>query len=157
MTEQNQPPVNYITEEILEKVCHALARQLFQDEEPMGLYVDHDDSKLQASLALPQQVVFGKELYQGVYTKAAILFYALNRNHAFSNGNKRISVAALLVFLYANDVIMDADDSALRDLALWLAQTTDPIEAVVKELSRWIEEYSVPRAEYEKQHGPLPQ
>lgn len=152
-TNENPSPVNYITEEILEKICHTVATQLFSGEEPMGLYADHDEARLQASLALPRQVTFGKELYPGIFKKAAVLFYALNRNHAFSNGNKRLSVAALIVFLHINEWIMDADDTALRDLALWLAQTPDPIDKVVDELEKWIGEYSVPMAEYEKRHG----
>lgn len=142
MTEGNPSPVNYITEEILKDICHTLACDLFADEEPMGLYADHDETRLQSSLALPQQVVFGQELYQGVYRKGAVLFYALNRNHAFGNGNKRLSVATLLVFLYINNVVFSGSNVALRDKALWLAQTEDPIERAVAELAKWIEENS---------------
>ncbi len=139
MKEQNQPSVNYITEDILKDICHEVASKLFADEEPMGLYSDHDEAKLQASLALPQQMVFGEDLYKGLYRKAAVLFYAINRNHAFGNGNKRLSVAALVVFLYINNVQLKGSDGALRDKALWLAQTNDTIDNVVDRLSEWIE------------------
>ena len=163
MTEENPSPihekssrVNYITEDILERVCHKLAGELFKGEEPMGLYEDHDEAKLNASLALPQQMAFGQELYEGIYRKGAVLFYAINRNHAFGNGNKRLSVAALLVFLYINDAIFDGSDEELRDKALWLAQVGEPIGDVVDQLAGWIERNSVGKAEYEKTIGPLP-
>ena len=142
MTEQNELPVEYLTEEILKDICHKVAVDLFTEEEPMGLYADHDEAKLQASLALPRQAAFGKDLYDGIFRKAAVLFYAINRNHAFSNGNKRLSVAALLVFLYINNVVFNGDDTELRDKALWLAQTPESIEKVVADLAVWIEKNS---------------
>ena len=147
--------VNYVTEAILKDICHGLADRLFKSEEPMGLYADHDEAKLQASLALPRQEVFGKELYEGVFKKAAVLFYAINRNHAFGNGNKRLSVASLLVFLYMNDIVYDGSNDDLRDKALWLAQTTEPIGDVVEHLAAWIQKDSFTREEYEKVAGPL--
>lgn len=148
-------PVNYITEAILKDICHKLADELFKGEEPMGLYTDHDEAKLQASLALPRQEVFGEELYKGVYKKAAVLFYAINRNHAFGNGNKRLSVVSLLVFLYMNDIIFDGSNDELRDKALWLAQTTDSIGDAVAHLTIWIQKDSYTRKEYEKVAGPI--
>ena len=145
MKEQNESVVNYITEDILKDICHQLASKLFADEEPMGLYADYDEAKLQGSLALPRQIVFGKELYEGLYRKAAVLFYAINRNHAFGNGNKRLSVASLVVFLYINNLDLQGNHGALRDKALWLAQTTDPIDMVVDTLADWIEKNSILR------------
>lgn len=66
--------INYISEDILENICHSLACELFQDEEPMGLYKDHDQAKLDVSLSLPKQIVFGTELYPTLFKKAAILY-----------------------------------------------------------------------------------
>lgn len=116
----------------------------------MGLYKDHDDAKLKSSLALPQQSYAGQELYPGLHRKAAVLFYALNRNHAFGNGNKRLSVAAVVVFLFINDVVFVGTEAEIRDKALWLAQTTDPIGDVTRELAGWLEKRSVSRQEYER-------
>jgi death on curing protein len=96
MTEENSSPVNYLDEKILKELAHEIACQIFQEEEPMGLYEDHDQAKLDSCLNLPRQAVFGKDLYPGVFKKAAITFYAFNRNHAFGNGNKRLSVAVLV-------------------------------------------------------------
>ena len=144
MTEGNKSPIKYLDGETLKKLCHEMACRLFQDEEPMGLYEDHDPAKLDSCLNLPKQAAFGQDLYPGVFKKAAITFYAFNRNHAFGNGNKRLSVATLVVFLFINDQILKVTTNELRDKALWLAQTDRPIGEVVEELAEWIEENCLP-------------
>lgn len=48
-----------------------------------------DRGKLEASLATPAQNVFGAELYPDLWSKGAILFFLLIKNHAFIDGNKR--------------------------------------------------------------------
>ncbi len=143
MTEEKKLPINYINEQILEDICHTLACKLFQDEEPMGLYKDHDQAKLESSLNLPQQSVFGEDLYPDLFTKAAVLFYVINRNHIFGNGNKRLSVAVLLVFLYINDHIFIGTPKEMRDKALEIATTTVTIDEVKIVLSEWIKQRSV--------------
>lgn len=137
MTEENASRVNYLTEEILEDICHELATEVFQDEEPMGLYQDHDQAEVDASLNLPRQAAYGQELYPDIFTKAAVTFYAFNRNHAFGNGNKRLSVMTFVVFLYINNQALKVSPEVLRDKALWLAQTEKPIGNAVAELAQW--------------------
>ncbi|RJQ35235.1 hypothetical protein C4568_01285 [Candidatus Parcubacteria bacterium] len=148
MIKENDSPVNYLDKEILKDLCHDIASRLFQEEEPMGLYEDHDQAKLDSCLNLPRQAVFGQELYSGIYKKAAITFYAFNRNHAFGNGNKRLSVAATIVFLYINNVAVVAGRGELRDKALWLAQTELPIEKAVDDLAIWLEERTIPLEQF---------
>lgn len=142
MTKEKNLSINYISEDILESICHSLAGELFRDEEPMGLYRDHDQAKLESSLNLPKQSVYGEELYPDLFSKAAILFYVINRNHIFSNGNKRLSVAVLLVFLYINDYIITTTQAEIRDKALEIAKTTLPIKEVTEQLIVWIKERS---------------
>jgi prophage maintenance system killer protein len=72
MTEENASRVNYLDEEILKEICHELAAELFRDQEPMGLYDDHDQAKVDASLNLPRQAAYGHELYPDLFTKAAV-------------------------------------------------------------------------------------
>lgn len=61
-----------------------------------------DRGKLEASLATPAQNVFGAELYPDLWSKGAILFFLLIKNHAFIDGNKRAGLYALLRFLEIN-------------------------------------------------------
>ena len=142
MTEEKISRVNYLDKKILKELAHEMASRLFQQEEPMGLYDDHDPAKLDSCLNLPRQSAYGEELYPDIYKKAAITFYAFNRNHAFGNGSKRMSVAATVVFLFINDIAVTASTKELRDKALWLAQVEDPIGEVVERLAGWIKERS---------------
>jgi len=147
MTEEKSSPVNYLDEQTLKEICHDFACKLFAKEEPMGLYEDRDPGKVASCLSLPKQAFGGQELYPGIFKKAAITFYAFNRNHAFGNGNKRLSVVAFVVFLYINDYSLKVTSDDLRDKALELAQTTEPVERIVDELARWAEKHSVPLAD----------
>ena len=153
MTEESDSRIKYLDEGIVKDLCHEMACRLFQQEEPMGLYEDHDSAKLDSCLNLPKQAVFGKELYPGVFRKAAITFYAFNRNHAFGNGNKRLSVATLVVFLFMNDQILKASTTEMRDKALWLAQVDEPIADVVEGLTAWIQERCVTSEELKRKYG----
>jgi hypothetical protein len=54
MTEEKPSHVNYLDEKILKEICHDIACRLFQNEEPMGLYEDHDQGKLESCLSLPR-------------------------------------------------------------------------------------------------------
>jgi death-on-curing family protein len=51
---------------------------------------------------VPFQTFSKKLLYRGLIDKASILFYLMIKNHPFQNGNKRIAMTALLVFLHKN-------------------------------------------------------
>lgn len=144
MTEENPSRVKYLDTKILKELAHEIATQLFQEDEPMGLYDDHDSAKLDSCINLPRQSAFGQELYPDIYTKAAVTFYAFNRNHAFGNGNKRMSVAATAIFLYINDLAIDVSTQEFRDKALWLAQVDQPIDIVVAHLAEWIRTKTAP-------------
>ena len=69
------------------------------------------DSALEASF----QTFGGEELYPTVEEKAARLGFSLIANHAFVDGNKRIGVFAMLIFLEVNGVSLTAtNDDVIR-------------------------------------------
>ncbi len=75
--------------------------------------------KLATALAVPQQSMFGADLYPDVYTKAAALFDALVNGHCFSDGNKRTALLVMIEFLARNGVRFHAaDDDVLYDWVL---------------------------------------
>jgi len=47
----------------------------------------------------------------------------LIKNHPFQNGNKRIAVTSLLVFLYLNKKWLKVDPVQLYNFAKWVAQS----------------------------------
>ena len=61
-----------------------------------------DIGLLESALETPFQSYGGEELYPSIWAKAARLCYGLVKNHALVDGNKRIGVHAMLVFLSVN-------------------------------------------------------
>lgn len=75
---------------------------VYEYDEPMPDFEHHDVHKLEAALNRPKTTAFRRALYPRLVDKAAVLFYSIVKYHAFPNGNKRMGVAALLVFLRLN-------------------------------------------------------
>ena len=63
-----------------------------------------DAALLDSALEAPFQTFGGDALYPTLEEKAARLGYALIANHAFVDGNKRIGMYVLLVFLRLNGI-----------------------------------------------------
>ncbi len=61
-----------------------------------------DQGLLESALALPYATFGGEELYPTIGEKTATMGYSLLKNHGFIDGNKRIAVAAMDVFLLTN-------------------------------------------------------
>lgn len=148
--EQNQEHVNYLDKNIVLELCHSIAEEIFSNKEPLGTFTDHDQDKLDACLVLPQLKAFGREWYPTILDKAAILFYAINRNHPFGNGNKRISAASLVVFLYINDIILNTSKQDFFEKTLWVANTEEDIEVVKTNLVEWLAERTISKVDFEK-------
>lgn len=147
MTEEEKfEHVRYLDEDIVHEICHKLAEDIFENKEPLGTFSDHDGSKLESCLALPRQKAYEHELYPTLFHKAAILYYSLNRNHPFGNGNKRISAASLVVFLFINDVRLEVSRKDFFEKTLWVAETTEGVDAVKENLVTWLSENTIPRS-----------
>src|SRR3989344_2611796 len=117
--------IHYLDIELMEKICHRLAVAVFNtNEDPISPFQDHTISLLDSALNLPKATFDNQELYSTLVDKAAILYYALNKNHPFRNGNKRIATASLLVFLHINDYWLDAGKNEMVEKALYVAKST---------------------------------
>lgn len=78
-------------------------------EQSGGLVGVRDIGALESSLAQPQMVFGGQELYPDMIEKAAVLGFLLIQNHPFLDGNKRTGHAALETFLVLNGLEITAD------------------------------------------------
>jgi death-on-curing protein len=103
---------------------------------------EHGFGKLEAAVAAPDVSMFGEDLYPGLSAKAAALFFRLVRAHGFSDGNKRIALVALIVYLERNGMRLRADDNALYDVTM--AAATD---ATQEHVATWIETHVEPYAD----------
>jgi len=94
-----------------------------------GLFGLEKDNGFKSALATIYQTFGGKELYPSVEEKAANLLYFVVKNHAFSDGNKRIAAALFVYFLGGCGCLYRADrgkrlaDNALVALTLLIAES----------------------------------
>jgi death-on-curing protein len=112
----------WLTLDSFRSLCFELAAQAqWIASEPIPHFDTRFPGRLEACLAAPRQTFDGELLYPTLLDQAAILFYLLDKNHAFANGNKRIAVTALMVFLFLNGKWLTAPNEELHDLALSVA------------------------------------
>jgi len=98
-----------------------------------GLFGQEKDQGFKSALGAIYQTFDSKELYPSVEEKAAHLLYFIVKNHAFSDGNKRIAAAIFLCFMAGHGILYNADgskripDNALVALTLLIAESR-PVE-----------------------------
>lgn len=80
-----------------------------------------DEGLLESAISAPFQTFDGKALYPTILEKAARLGYGLIQNHPFVDGNKRIGIHAMLVFLALNGQEPAYQDEELISAALDIA------------------------------------
>ena len=104
-----------------------------------GLFGVEKDQGFKSALGTIYQTFDGKELYPSVEEKAANLLYFIVKNHAFSDGNKRIAAALFICFLSRNGILYRPDggkrlaDNALVALTLLIAESRpDEKDTIVK-------------------------
>jgi death-on-curing family protein len=106
----------------IELVAHDLAKAHMEWGEPIPDFSTRYPNKLESCIITPHQTFEG-QLYPGIIKKSAVLFYLMNKNHPFQNGNKRIAVTTLLYFLYKNGKWIKIDNQRLYNFAVWVAQS----------------------------------
>ena len=95
-----------------------------------------DTSLLESALNAPFQTFGDEELYPSIIEKASRLCYGLIKNHPFIDGNKRIGVYAMLVFLELNNLNLNFSDEEVINIALKTADSTYSYEDILGILKR---------------------
>jgi len=94
-----------------------------------GLFGIEKDQGFKSALGAIYQTFDGKAVYPSVEEKAAHLLYFIVKNHAFSDGNKRIAAAIFLCFMAGHELLYRKDggkripDNALVALTLLIAES----------------------------------
>jgi len=89
-----------------------------------GLDGVRDINMLDASINSPFHTFGGQYLYPTLQAMAAHLAFSLIKNHPFLDGNKRIGILSMLVFLDINGLPVTCADNELISLGLGLAEST---------------------------------
>jgi prophage maintenance system killer protein len=94
-----------------------------------GLFGQEKDQGFKSALGAIYQTFDGKDVYPSIEEKASNLLYFVVKNHAFTDGNKRIAAAVFIFFLARNGILYRADgskrlaDNALVALTLLIAES----------------------------------
>ena len=96
-----------------------------------------DEGLLESAITMPFQSFSGEDLYPSIEAKAARLCYGLVKNHAFVDGNKRIGVHSMLVFLAINDYELKYSQKELYTIILNVASGKKDD----KDLLKWIKQH----------------
>jgi death-on-curing family protein len=118
----------------VEYVAFRLAQKLYRYNEPIPSFGTRFPNRLESCLASPFQKFNKKYLYKGLIKKAAILFYLMIKNHPFQNGNKRIAITTLFVFLYDNKRWLEATQDELYEFAVMVASSPADKKNIVIEV-----------------------
>jgi death-on-curing protein len=87
---------------------------------------------LQSAMAMPAAGLGGRYLHTDLFEMAAAYLFHITQNHPFVDGNKRTGAVASLVFLFLNDVELEADDEEFERIVLGVAQGTIDKAAVAE-------------------------
>jgi len=99
---------------------------------------------LESCLLVPFQEFAKKPLYQGLVSQAAIIFYLMIKNHPFQNGNKRIALTSLLVFLYKNNKWLKVDNKKLYDFTMQVtASSSQSKKETIQTIEHFLESYLI--------------
>ena len=115
--------IRSLTIEHVEQLAHRLAREIMSWDEPIPDFGTRFPNILESCLSTPFQTFSKRDLYPRLEDKAAILFYLLIKNHPFENGNKRVAVTSLLVFLHLNGHWLESPPDDLYRMAVWVAES----------------------------------
>ncbi|MDD5566760.1 MAG: type II toxin-antitoxin system death-on-curing family toxin [Patescibacteria group bacterium] len=107
----------------VERITHRLAKELMEYDEPIPDFDTRYPGKLESCLAVPFQTFQKKSLYPRLLRRAAVLFYLMIKNHPFQNGNKRVAMTTVFVYLYQNNKWLRVDAKELYNFAVWVASS----------------------------------
>ncbi|MBN1258459.1 type II toxin-antitoxin system death-on-curing family toxin [Candidatus Peregrinibacteria bacterium] len=138
--------IKKLTLKEVEHIAHQLAKELMDWDEPIPRFSTRFPHKLESCIETPFMTFDVKPLYRGLPRIAAILFYLLIKNHPFQNGNKRIAVTTLLVFLMNNKKWLRVGTQEFYNFAVWVAESPpdlkdDTVNAIASFVRQHLGEY----------------
>lgn len=90
-------------------------------ERTLGTVEVRDAGLLRSALYRPRTSVAGVDAYPTLALQAAALLHSIARNHALVDGNKRLALAATLVFLGLNGRRLVLSNDEAYDLVMAVA------------------------------------
>lgn len=107
-------------------------------DETGGIHGVRDRGAILSVEALPQQSVFGKELYPTHFLKAAVYCRSIILNHPFLDGNKRTGMTAAMIFLEQNGFMSMCREGEIKNFAIRVASKKVELDAI----AAWLKKHS---------------
>ena len=117
----------------MELIVYELASELYPDyPDPMPVFQylggDHGRGLLESALSQPQQTYSGRFLYRTVFDKATVLLCSMIKNHPFLDGNKRMALTTMIVFLTLNEYLFYAPRNEAVEQCLAIASAPGNVD-----------------------------
>lgn len=103
----------------------------------LGVPAVRDLGLLYAAAQRPKTTLYSRDAYESIHEKAAVLLESLTRNHALTDGNKRLGWLATYVFYGLNGIRLDAPSDAAYDLVIAVSTGAIGYQAAARQLERW--------------------
>lgn len=98
-----------------------------------------DAGLLESAAARPGASAFGEDAYPSLHAKAAALLHSIARNHALVDGNKRLSLAAVIAFYGVNGHRLTmTNDQAYELIMLVASGQIDDVADIAGRLSQGV-------------------
>jgi len=124
--------MKYLTKEQI-LLVHSIAV-----DEAGGTHGIRDPDAILSLEILPSQKAFGKELYKGVFAKAALYTRNIIMSHPFIDGNKRTGIISAGIFLELNGYFLIAPEGEVEKFAVRIV-----VEKLgITEISDWFKQNS---------------
>ena len=107
----------------VEYTAFQLAKKFMEWSEPIPDFETRFPNKLESCIDTPFQTFDRKSLYKGLVGKSSILFYLMIKNHPFQNGNKRIAITTLILFLVQNGKWLSTSNEDIYMFACSVAES----------------------------------
>lgn len=126
---------NYVIDLIMADILN-FHKLLASDEKLQTSSIIRDKNLLESAVNNPFQTFGGEDLYKTIFEKAAQLAFGLVKNHGFVDGNKRVAVHAMAVFLYINGYDTNFTQEEIVKIGMDLAES----KLSAENLSKLLEE-----------------
>ena len=106
-----------------------------------GMHGVRDTGLFLSIIEKPKAQFGGKELYSGVFKKAAVYLESVVQYHVFLDGNKRTGFAAAVRFLHLNGLNFFADNTGVEKFVVKVAVKKLDLQTIAVWLKKHSKKY----------------
>lgn len=119
--------MKYLTEAQIIYINHQVIERA--DEGSSGVL---DAAGVNAVIAQPQYVFFGREAYPSIWLKAAYILHKITKKYIFIDGNKRTAYLSTVAFLRLNGYQLNLSTNNVKNLMIQVTLAKDTEDEMIK-------------------------